>query len=367
VEFSIPLHRTFKATLAGRYDKYDDITDVNDARTWNAGLEWRPVDSLLFRGSYATSFKAPDMHWVFSEGSGSFGNSVDVLRCIAANANPNCSGYSYSMYTVTAGDPSLTEETGKSWGAGVVWDITDDWSVSVDYWDIRLNGAIRRVSTSDVLNDEAGCVTGKRLDGSAFEFAPGSAYCQALLGLITRVPEAGEQYGRVSQITSGPINQSFLRVAGIDGSMQYRLKTDRFGRYAFRMDWSHTLKSERQIRPSDPVDSQWRDNPTNLDFRSKAKASVNWGQGDWSANLSTVRYGSLPKYVSGAGRTPALQLWNANIGWQFSKKAELRFYANNLFNKLHPRDVTNSAFPYFYEAYSPVGREVALQFKYKFD
>ncbi|MBP6799443.1 MAG: TonB-dependent receptor, partial [Luteimonas sp.] len=62
IEFSIPILSTLKASLAGRYDKYDDITNLDDAKTWNAGLEWRPLDSLLIRGSYATSFKAPDMH-----------------------------------------------------------------------------------------------------------------------------------------------------------------------------------------------------------------------------------------------------------------------------------------------------------------
>ncbi len=368
IEFSIPLHRTLKATLAGRFDKYDDITDVDDAKTWNAGLEWRPIDSLLFRGSYATSFKAPDMHWVFSEGSGSFGSATDVLRCIAAGANPNCTGYSYTMYTVTAGDPSLTEETGKSWGAGLVWDATNNLSMNVDYWDIRLNGAIDRISSADLLSDEAGCITGKRRDGTAFGFAQSSAYCQAVLGLVNRVPETGEQYGRVNQITSGPINQSYMRVSGIDAGLQYRLATNRFGRYSFRMDWSHTLKSEQQIRPGDPIDTEWRDDPDNLDYRSKAKGSVNWrsGGGNWSANLSTVRYGSLPKYDSTAGRTDAFYLWNTNVGWRFSEKAELRFYINNLFNDLHPDDVTNTSFPYFYESFNPIGREVALQFEYKF-
>ena len=365
IEFSIPLFKTLKATLAGRFDKYDDITDVDDAKTWNAGLEWRPLDSLLFRGSYATSFKAPDLHWVFSEGSGSFGTNTDVLRCIAAAANPNCTGYSYSIFTVTAGDPALEEETGKSWGAGFVWDASDNLSMNVDYWDIRLDGAIERISTTDLLSDEAGCITGKRRDGSAFGFASDSAYCQAVLGLVTRVPETGEQYGRVSEVVSGPINQAYKRVAGVDAGLQYRFDTARFGRYMFRLDWSHTLDSEQQIRPGDPIDKGWRDDPDNLDFRSKTKALVSWKQGDWSANLSTTRYGSLPKFDSTAGRTRVHFLWNANVGWNISDAVEAKLYVNNLFNNLHPEDETNSSFPYFYDIYNPIGREVSLQFSVK--
>lgn len=367
VEFSIPILATLKASLAGRYDKYNDVTALDDARTWNAGLEWRPIDSLLIRGSYATSFKAPDMHWVFSDGSGSFGTATDVLRCISAGANPGCNGYDYSMFTVTRGDPGLKEETGESWGVGFVWDITDGMSVNVDYWDIQLDGAIERIDSADVIANEAGCITGLRRDGTPFEFAPDSDYCRANLALITRVADPDDPNGRVTQVVSGPINQSYLRVAGVDAGFRWRLGTERFGRFTFGLDWSHTLTSERQIYAGDPVQEDWRDDPENLDFRSKAKASVNWRGGDWSANLSTTRYGTLPKLDSAAGRTGVHFLWNANIGKQITDKATLKFYVNNIFNNLHPEDETNGDFPFFYDAYNPVGREVAAQFEYRFD
>src|SRR3546814_542876 len=60
LELSVPIFDSLKASLAGRYDKYDDVTIVDGASTWMAGLEWRPFDSLLFRGSHSTSFRAPD-------------------------------------------------------------------------------------------------------------------------------------------------------------------------------------------------------------------------------------------------------------------------------------------------------------------
>jgi outer membrane receptor protein involved in Fe transport len=366
VEFSIPIFSTLKGTLAGRYDKYDDITDLNDAKTWNAGLEWRPLESLLIRGSYATSFKAPDMHWIFSEGSGSFADTLDLLRCMEANANPLCSGYSYNMFTVSAGDPNLTEETGESWGAGFVWDITDGLALNVDYWDIKLDGAIELVDSGQVMLAEAGCRTGRTRSGSAFNFASDSAYCQSIYNLVTRVPETGQDIGRVSRVASGPINQAYLRVSGVDAGMQYRWSTDRFGRFSAKLDWSHTLRSERQRNAGDPVDRDWRDDPTNLSFRSKAKASLGWRLEDWSANLSTTRYGTLPKVQDDAGRTGVHYLWNANVGKKITDKAEVTLYVNNLFNNLHPGDETNSDFPYFYDAYSPIGREVAVQFEYKF-
>ena len=52
--------------------------------------------------------------------------------------------------------------------------------------------------------------------------------------------------------------------------------------------------------------------------------------------------------------------------FKITDKAALKFYVNNLFNNLHPQDETNSSFPFFWEVYSPVGREVAAQFEYTF-
>ncbi len=71
IEFSIPITDTLKASLAGPSTSTTTSPPWTMRRHWNAGLEWRPMDSLLIRGAYATSFKAPDLDWVFSEGSGS--------------------------------------------------------------------------------------------------------------------------------------------------------------------------------------------------------------------------------------------------------------------------------------------------------
>ena len=52
--------------------------------TVRLALEFRPIDTLLLRANYATSFKAPDMHYVFSEPSGSFGTVTDFLSADSA-------------------------------------------------------------------------------------------------------------------------------------------------------------------------------------------------------------------------------------------------------------------------------------------
>ena len=131
------------------------------------------------------------------------------------------------------------------------------------------------------------------------------------------------------------------------------------------MSWSHTLKSERQVFATDPIEKDWRDDPTNLDFRSRVRAGASWRAGDWSSSLFMTRYGSLPK-ANGLGRTGVYFLWNANIGKQITDQATIKFFVNNLFNSTHPDDETNTSFPYFYDAYSPIGREFAIEYEYRF-
>jgi outer membrane receptor protein involved in Fe transport len=57
LELRVPILSSLTANLAGRWDKYDDISEVDDAITYQLGLEWRPFDSLLLRSSLSTSFR----------------------------------------------------------------------------------------------------------------------------------------------------------------------------------------------------------------------------------------------------------------------------------------------------------------------
>ena len=371
VEFSVPVLDSLKLSLSGRYDKYDDITNVDDARTWGAGLEWRPLDSLLVRGNYATSFKAPDMHYVYNEGSGSFSNVLDTYRCLNAGLTPGQSGcttttYTYSMFATSQGEPSLEEEKGKSWSAGFVWDLGDSLSMSVDYYDIELEGAVTTLSSTYIIDNEGGCRTGLTRTRRPFPFASSSAFCQEILSRVTRTPAPGEPTDRVTNIRSGPVNQSLLHVAGIDAVVDYRMDTDRWGDFRWNLAYSHTLKSERQLVATDPVEKDWRDDPGNFDFRSRIRASMGWSKGDWTSNLFMIRYGSLPNWQE-TGRIAPYIVWNANVSKQITDKLELTLFVNNVFNKLHPEDRGFNTYPYFWRSFSPTGREISAQVEYKFN
>ncbi|KAB8172437.1 TonB-dependent receptor plug domain-containing protein [Lysobacter maris] len=370
LELSVPLHDTLKMNLAGRYDKYDDVTNVDDAFTWSAGLEYRPVSSLLLRGNYATSFRAPDMHYVFANESGFFTTVLDEYRCRRDGFDPTEAGgpcttadYVYSVEGRRRGSTELEEEEGESYTVGVVWDIMDGMSVSVDYYDIKLEGAVSDISTSYLMREEAACRLGTDRDGNPVD--TNSAPCEFFKGLVHRVGVDPVNDDEIDVYKSFPFNQAMLKTNGIDARWRYRLDTDRMGLFNFNLSWTHVLKLEEQEFPGDEI-RNIRDHKQFFNFRSRVNWEVNWERDDWMVNINGYRWGSLPNWEE-TGRIAPYIIWNGVVQKKITDKATIGFAVNNILDKTHPRDDSFNSYPFFWRAYSPIGREVYATFNYKFN
>lgn len=364
LEFSIPIFESLKASLAGRYDKFNDASDINGAFTWSAGLEYRPIDSLLLRGSYATSFKAPDMHYIYAGESGFYTYILDEYACRADGLSPTnteqCGGgtdYNYQVFGTRKGDPRLDAEEGKSYTAGVVWDIRDNLSLSVDYYNIELEGAISDL-TGLLFREEAACLLGTTRNGTPVDV--NSPRCNDFVNRVIR-----DSSGTVVQFNTYPQNQVLTKTSGIDARASYSFDTDRLGEFSAELAWTHVLKLEAQQFNGEPMENR-RDHPQFFNFRSRLNWQLGWNKDDWNASLYGYRWGSLPNWAE-TGRIAPYIIWNANLRKKITEKATIGVYVNNVFNKLHPEDDTFNSYPYFWRAYSPIGREVFVQFDYKFN
>lgn len=371
LELSIPIVSTLKANLAGRYDKYDDASSVDGASTWMAGLEWRPFDSLLLRGSHATSFRAPDMHYIFAKPSGFFlNNALDEYLCrrdgLDPLSNADCGSgttYSYSIQGEREGNRNLKEETGKSTTIGFVWDVMDRMSLSVDYYNIELKGAVKDISYSYLMRNEADCRLGKTRDGQTVDGT--SAACDYFRSLVTREginPVTGEDES-VIDYHSVPFNQANQKTSGLDVAWKYKIDTDRWGNFDLGLNWTHVLKLEDQEFPGSGTRNV-RDHKQFFNFRSRINWNVGWERDDWASNIYGYRWGSLPNWEE-TGRIGSYVIWNANIQKKITNKATIGLYVNNVFDTLSPKDNSYNQYPYFYYAYSAIGREVFVQFEYK--
>ena len=78
----MPLLKGLDARVAGRYDEYSFAGRSQGKPTYRAGLEYRPIDMVLLHASYATSFRAPDMNYLFqSRVAGYDASTTDYYRC----------------------------------------------------------------------------------------------------------------------------------------------------------------------------------------------------------------------------------------------------------------------------------------------
>ena len=374
-EFRVPLWSQATATLAARYDDYSQT--VSKAKTtYMAGLEWRPTDSLLVRGSYATSFRAPEMYQVYSKGSEGLAQRVDALRCIQNGDINNCIGANgdnedpavsnwYDIIITSKGSPLLEYEEGESFTYGVVWDVMDNWSLSVDYWNIELKNAISTVGEDEVLAAEAGCATGLTVTGDTYlnpntGSAPDSEYCALM---TARVHRDGPN-NAITMVEVGPFNKAGMRREGIDLATRYRLATG-LGNFTFALNYTNLLKaSERASEASD-----WSNGKDGAhhgsDWHTKTRASIGWDKDNWNAMLLATR---LPQRRSGNfelnGYLPAQVIYNLTAGYRITDSIGVNFAVSNLTDKVYSDPAAGD---YVYYRGNPTGREVSLEYVWKFD
>jgi len=377
VEFAVPLHETLQVSLAGRFDKYDDITDVDDAFTYNVGLEYRPTDRILLRGSWATSFRAPDMHFVFADPSGFFTTVVDEFLCreeqpglsLGECADLNPGRYQPNIFGERAGNPGLEEEEGESITIGFVIEPIDNLSITADWWEVDLDNIVVDNPLGRILEIEADCRLGTR-DINTGE-------CQDALGRITRNPDDPNLLNalELQQVNTGPINAANNKVTGIDAALDYAYETDGIGTVSLNLGWTHVLGDDFSVFPEDLVENV-RDQSTN--WRSRVRGTINWQYGDFRATLFGERFGSTRSFegrledeFAEEPRMGPQMIYNASFGYTFMDgKADVDLIVNNLFDEKPPIDQNWSGWPYFpfgnYFQFA-LGQSWALQASYRFD
>lgn len=377
VEFSIPIVASLRASLAGRYDKYDDITQLDDALTYKAGLEYRPIDAVLLRGSASSSFRAPDMHYVFADPSGSFETVQDRYLCRRDEPGvpaSSCTTGSVDISSARTGNPRLKEETGKSFTVGFVLEPLTGMKFSADYYHMDLDDLVLDRPLDNILEAEADCRLGQTRLGAPVNV--NSAECQDALARIRRNPADGSPVAEhLNFVATGPFNTANYKTSGIDTQFAYSFEPLAIGRFGFQAAYTHVLKFELQNFAGDPVENA-RDDLQSLgqsDFRrfalrSHVRSSVTWDYQAVTATVFAERLGSVANWGQ-TGRIAPQTYFNASIEYRLIEdQASIGLSVNNVFDKNPPYDSTNDEYPYYSIAnYSPIGREVFVSLGYKFD
>lgn len=160
--------------------RYSDYSTVGRTFSWKVDGVYAPIPDITFRGTYSQAVRAPNVTELFSPLQGTFeflddpcdpafigeGTSFRAANCRAtlealgftdeeiANFSPSTDPeQSTSQPGLTGGNPDLTEETAKTWTAGVVLRprFVPGLSIAADWYDIKLEDAINTPTANELL------------------------------------------------------------------------------------------------------------------------------------------------------------------------------------------------------------------------
>jgi hypothetical protein len=175
--------------------------------SWKIGLDAQLLDSLRWRATRSNDIREPNFAEVFLTGTGG-GSVIDPFRGSETNG---------SLTVLATSNSTLGPETAKTVTTGFVWQPKfaswiDGLSVSVDWYDIKLRGAIALYGAQRIVDD---C------------FATGGA---AVCNLIQRLPSTngGVTPGPISRILNQNVNADVAHTSGVDLETSYRFEPDFF-------------------------------------------------------------------------------------------------------------------------------------------
>jgi iron complex outermembrane recepter protein len=258
-----------------RYSKYEVDKTVaepegasNETWTWKAGGSWEPGFGLKVRGNYSHAVRAPNLFELFNPATVGLTNlAVDPcagaapvtnadLRaiCLAQGAPPGTIGSILNPTAAQAnilsgGNINLKPEKANTWTLGVVFvpEFLPKFSMSLDYYNIRVKDVIGTALPGDLINACFGNIT-----------AASATDPDCLV--IRRNPITGGLDGDPA-ITQGlfglTTNLGELYTDGIDLIMNYKTNVG-FGDLAFSFTGNWTNNSEFNANVDSP-DSFFRE------------------------------------------------------------------------------------------------------------
>lgn len=245
--------------------RYSDYSTIGGVVSWNVGAELEPVDGIRLRSVYAKANRAPNISELFSAANETFATITDPCNGVTATNNPGVSAtfpngfgaacrsiasiqsavsgggaFTYSLAQqqqingFVGGNENLEEETAKTLTVGAVFTprFMPGLSLTADYFDIRLDGAIstlgRQFTVQQCLqtNDPVFC---------------------------SNVVRGAD--GRITRVDGQLINVAKTETRGVDIGLRYGgslgLRPD--DRFTWSLNYTRLIDFETQGNPAAPV------------------------------------------------------------------------------------------------------------------
>ncbi|WP_149196467.1 TonB-dependent receptor domain-containing protein [Luteimonas suaedae] len=392
----MPFAQELTLNLASRYSDYDTFGDTTNSK---AGFTWKPIESLLVRGTWSQGFRAPSISDLYGGESQSFefyadpcdsvyGIAAGSERCLAdvpadfrQRANTP-DGFSESREdqsdrAFTSGsNPGLTPEESVSKTLGLVYSpsFAEGLNVALDWWNIRIDNTIIDDLPTAVLDD---CYV-RGIESRCSDLT-GSRFTRDENGVITSFFYAG-------------VNAGYQETEGYDLDVNYSMDTD-YG--LFRLSWLNTYVSKNELKQDNddavpPEQQNAFSGGAGINFRLRSNASLTWELGDIGVTWTTRYFSGVKESCLDAAELPELcsdpnytapdlsgaispqnhigsnTFHDVQVRWNAPWNATVSVGANNVFEHYSAPMYSNPASGSAYYGGYDIGRFMYMQYQQRF-
>ena len=351
--------------------RFSDYSTSGSSTTFKGGVNWKPIQDLRLRASYAEGFRAPsigELFGTFSRFDSAFDDPCSTESELPQNITndptvlANCTAQGGvgantvpddQLSVITGGNEDLDAETSKSIVLGGVFSPSTflrGFSLEVNWYKIKVDDAIlafpAQLSVTNCVynNDPTACAR------------------------VTRAPN-----GNIVGITSQLQNIAGIRTKGIDLNVAYHSPKTSVG--TFGLTWNNTfLNNFDLLLPVEggvQVDSREGDeigSPSQAYPKWKSIVALDWNGGLFGATLTgryiksvNERTGPSPNMPSRFYTDVQLRAWAPNL----TDRLGFAFGVNNLFNIKAPACFTCDVNGFDPTTYDTPGRYFYFRMSYK--
>jgi iron complex outermembrane recepter protein len=345
VEFAVPVLANLELSLAARYDDYSDFGDTTNPKV---AVRWAPIETLAFRASWGTGFRAPSLAQIGLGPSQESQFFIDTFGCAAGVASA-CRSLDYNL--IFSGNPNLKAEESETLNLGVAWKPVDSLEMTLDYWKIDQENKIDEVPFGFIYQQFCG--------------VQDSTVC------TRAAPAGGATLGELQTINVGFINIGEQNAEGVDLGGYYGFDVGP-GRLTLGLTYTRLLNFERVELNSAGTGFVTRSLEGEYEYpEDRAQLTADWGTDTWGV-YSSVNYVGPFQDTPDADfdgvldydtvKTPEVGSWttvNLQVRYTGIDKVQLMVGVDNAFDRMPPfavGDGDTDLYGYVQSQHNPRGR-----------
>ena len=326
--------------VAARFEDYSDFGTTTNPKI---AIEWAPVRSVSFHGTFGTSFRAPLLTELVGPLQGVF---------VQTYSDPLSPSGTSVGYTLAGGNLNLKPEKATTYTLGVKYQPNPRTRLNVDFFNIDYRDQIASYLSDLTILQQANEL------GALITRCP-SAACAALVNQYVsgpgRLPVFGPVLANPSVFVNGTeLNLGRTRAAGFDLQGQYVLPTARTGTWSVGLSGSWFTKYAVRFTPTGRTFDER--NVIGFPPALRLRGNVGWAKGPWDGQL----FVNFVNSYTNTEATPAQSVGSyttldLGVMYHFGVQFPNARWANRLHLSLHVLNLANTQPPYVDIPISPNG------------